>query len=225
MSAVEPYYRDDAVTIYHGRWQDTPVMGASVIVTDPPYGTGGWRRDAAGQGSNPKASLVREDWDDGAVDWLDGRTPAITFWPPARTWELLSRANAVGLTKHRALYWYKPDPKPQVAGRVRWSIEPVWVLGPEGYLIYTGTDLYRQSAVRSNQDEATGHPYQKPVPVLRWLISKTKGGTVLDPFMGSGATLVAAKSLGRTAIGIEQDEKWCEIAANRCRQEVLGLSA
>jgi DNA modification methylase len=138
---VTPYYSDDLVTIYHGDSREW-MSEADVIVTDPPYGTGGWRRDATGQGGDPKASLVREEWDDGAVDWISGAAPVVTFWPAA----------------------------------------------------------------------------------MRWLITKTRG-TILDPFMGSGSTLVAAKSLGRTAIGIEQDERWCERAATRCSQEVLGLLA
>lgn len=229
---MTPYYADDLVTIYHGDWRDFTVLVAGIIVTDPPYGTGGWRRGSPGEGSDPKASLIREDWDDGAVDWIGsdltvGPVPIITFWPAARTWQLLSRANDVGLAKHRALYWHKPDPKPQVGGRIRWSIEPVWALSRDGFVLMGDTDLYRQSAVREHRDaEATGHQYQKPESVMRWLIGKAPNhAPILDPFMGSGSTIVAAKSLGRSAIGIEQDEKWCEIAATRCSQEVLGLSA
>jgi site-specific DNA-methyltransferase (adenine-specific) len=221
----DPYYQDDLVTLYHADCRELlPGIEADVVVTDPPYGTGGWRRPESGAGSSPIAGLMREEWDDGAVDWLTLR-PTLTFWPAARTWKLLLAANDVGLTKHRALYWQKPDPKPQVGGRVRWSIEPVWVLSTDGFLLYGDTDLFRESAVRMNRDaEAVGHQYQKPESVMRWLVGKTQAGTILDPFSGSGSTLVAAKSLNRRSIGIEIEERYCEIAANRCRQEVLGLA-
>ena len=224
---MTPYYQDDAVTIYHGDSREiAPGLAFDVIVSDPPYGTGGWRRDAIGLGSDPRASLVRESWDDGDVDWIAGTHPVITFWPAARTWLLLGHAQRVGLTKHRALYWQKPDPKPQVGGRTAWSVEPVWVLSGEGFLLYGDTDLYRDSAVRMNRDaEAVGHPYQKPEAVMRWLVGKTRAETILDPFMGSGTTLRAAKDLGRRAIGIEIEERYCEMAARRCSQEVLGLTA
>jgi len=72
--------------------------------------------------------------------------------------------------------------------------------------------------------EATGHPTQKSERLMRRLVNLTTG-TVLDPFMGSGTTLRAAKDLGRKAIGIEVDEAWCEIAARRMAQEVLPLEA
>jgi site-specific DNA-methyltransferase (adenine-specific) len=67
----------------------------------------------------------------------------------------------------------------------------------------------------------TGHPAEKPVALMQWVVSRCLSSVVLDPFMGSGTTLVAAKALGRKAIGVEVDERYCEIAARRLSQEVL----
>jgi DNA modification methylase len=73
------------------------------------------------------------------------------------------------------------------------------------------------------QESGTKHPAPFPVGLPARAIETTAGGMVLDPFMGSGTTLVAAKSAGRSSIGIEREERWCEYAATRLSQEVLGL--
>ena len=70
-----------------------------------------------------------------------------------------------------------------------------------------------------------GHPAEKPVELLARIIRESGGGVVLDPFLGSGSTLVAAKNVGAVGIGIESEERWCSLAADRASQEVLGLSA
>lgn len=195
--------------------------GVDLVVTDPPYGTGGWRRGASGQGSNPAGTLVQEVWDDGALEWLALVPPSVravaTFWSAAYTARLLVAAEAVGLTKHRCLYLRKPDPKPMPGGRIRWSVEPIGVLSRGGVIMLGGDDMFEATTPRLGRDtEATGHPYQKPVRVMRWLLTKFPWATlVLDPFAGSGTTGVAAVEAGVDFIGIEQDARWYGVAADR----------
>lgn len=222
---MTPYYQDGFCTIYHGDCREVAEWReVALIVSDPPYGTGGWRRTEAGAGSNPKGSLVREEWDDGAVDWLLP-VPTLTFWPSSRAAYLLARANELGLTKHVELYMHKLDPRPQVSGRMAWAVEPIWCLARPGFVLNGGTNWFSASTPRLGRDHAaTGHPYEKPLEVMRWLIDKCPPGVLADPFMGSGTTLRAAKDAGRQAIGVEADERWCEVAAKRLAQEVLWAS-
>jgi len=93
-----------------------------------------------------------------------------------------------------------------------------WTSFNHGLFIFdmSKTDAY------INKCDGKFHPTQKPVPLMKWCINLSKTtGTILDPFMGSGTTLVAAKELGRKCIGIEIEEKYCEIAVDRLRQEVF----
>lgn len=229
---MEPYFvsPDGRVVLYCGdALEILPELDwrlGDMVVSDPPYGTGGWRRTESGQGDNPSGSLVREDWDDGAVGWLSAvDTDAVmTFWPAARTCALLIAADAAGLTKHRTLYMRKPDPKPLPGGRTRWSVEPIWVLSRDGFVLLGGDDMCEASTPRVGRDAgATGHPYEKPLRVMTWLIAKTSRQRIVDPFAGSGTTLVAAQMLGRQAVGIEADEHWCAVTARRLSQQVLPL--
>lgn len=206
--------------LWHGDCREVlPLLPRfDLVLTDPPYGTGGWRRDAAGAGSNPAAKLVREQWDDGALEWLMQcrGAPVLTFWPAAHMPALMGAAVACGYDKVRMLYMRKRDPKPQVGGRVAWSVEPIVALGKEGFQLYGGTDWCEASTPRLNRDtDATGHPYQKPLQVMAWALDKVRCESVTDVFMGSGTTGVAAVLAGRRFFGVEQDRAYFEMACER----------
>ena len=91
-----------------------------------------------------------------------------------------------------------------------------------------GVRIFRHTWFGMIRDSEPGkhfHPTQKPVELMKWCIQKAKSteGIIIDPFMGAGATLIAAKQLQRPAIGIELEEKYCQIAADRLRQGILEL--
>jgi site-specific DNA-methyltransferase (adenine-specific) len=192
---------------------------APVLVTDPPYGTGGWRRFGPGQGYNPKGALVKETWDDIDLSWLRLNARAIiTFWSAQYAHLLLPAAYEAGYTKQRCLYMRKRDPKPAVHGNTRWSVEPIWVLSQDGFVLHGGEDIMETTAPRFGRDaEAVGHPYQKPLSVLLWLLGKLppKDLWVCDPFAGSGTTLVAAKRLGIDSLGCESAPEYFHMAVKR----------
>lgn len=196
---MKPYYQRAGVTLYHADCRDVlPEIvvagGGGVLVTDPPYGIGfaaqptKWQRRA---GAKPV------DWDDNVVNDVP-RIAAMfaeaVVWggnyydlPPSRGW----------------LAWVKPDAPPSMG-----TFELAW----------TSRDTIVRHFVWSigaTNAERLGHPTQKPVRVMTWTLGFVGSGLIVDPFAGSGTTLAAALTLGRDAVGIELDERYCEIAAKR----------
>jgi DNA modification methylase len=208
---MTPYYADDLVTIYHGDCREW-MPEADVLVTDPPYGMGYQSNFALTGPSRPIAG----DGDTTLRDWLLSvwTGPALVFG----TWRV-PRPPCDQL-----LVWDKGDTPGMGNLTIPWgpSHEEVYVIG-SGFSGRRSGSVLRVRGYGAMADARPDHPTPKPVALMAQLIEKCPSGTILDPFMGSGTTLVAAKSLGRKAIGIEIEERYCEIAAQRCSQEVLWL--
>jgi DNA modification methylase len=225
MRPVTPYYTDDHVTLYHG---DARIVSGlanfDVLLTDPPYGLaaqygrpGGVRRTIAGDADT---SLL--EWVSGRVGWFAADAWSVVFCGWNGCGAVQDAMTASGLTVKTVIVWDKMQPG--IGSGVRDQHEFA-VLGYRGEppRPWHGGNVWRISKVSGRPV----HPNEKPVELMRTMLGRLtdKPIRVLDPFAGSGSTLVAAKALGHTAVGVEIDERHCEVAANRLRQEVLGLVA
>ena len=227
---MKPYYQDDLVTLYHGDCREW-TQPADVLITDPPYGvnlvtkTSDYRdSEAFDNGASLRADVVYQDDPAHVRALVDEVIP--------RMLRLTDRALIFPGTRMMFAY---PEPTaigavftPNGAGRSPWGFQTMHPI------LYYGKDPFladgrgsRPNGFRDEQPnrERIPHPCPKPISWMRWAVARAsrEGETVLDPFMGSGTTLVAAKALGRKAIGIELEERYCEFAAIRCSQDVLGL--
>lgn len=217
---MEPYYQDASCTIYHAdcRLVLPTLEPADLLLTDPPYGIGEARKPNK---SRSKLTTSKDygvaAWDDEPPpEWLIGLMLERARWavifggnyfplPPASCWLVWDKENGENDFADCELAWTNLK-KAVRRKRYRWH----------GML----------QEDQSNR-ETRVHPTQKPLQVMTWALSQAPEDvqTVLDPFMGSGTTLRAAKDLGKRAIGIEREEKYCEAAAKRLAQETLALGA
>ncbi|MBB5748552.1 site-specific DNA-methyltransferase [Micrococcus sp. TA1] len=224
---MKPYYQDESVTLYNGDCQELADKwtSADVLVTDPPYGvewTGhnsSYRTDGERVTTTHKA--ISGDHDAAARDavlaqW--GNRPAIVFgsWRVARP----------DRTEHR-LIWHKQGQAPgPLKAAFMSQDEEIYVIGkgfrkssPPLRSVITTTEA------RSVEVAKIGHPTPKPVGLMEVLIDRCPPGTIADPFAGSGATLIAARNLGRKSVGIELEERYCELIASRLSQTAFDLGA
>jgi site-specific DNA-methyltransferase (adenine-specific) len=224
-SGVKPYYQDDAVTIYHGDCLDVlPRLSLEpdVVLTDPPYGIA----------YEAMRSGLRAIANDGSLEVAAGVIgAALAFVKTARAfflccdWRSLEMMRGAleenGIEPKACIVWDKLHPV-QNLDRYGKQYELILYAGPFGGQPTQGGDVWPFA-----RDYDPQHPTPKPVPLMaRALLTSSQAGQlVVDPFMGSGATLRAAKNHGRRAIGIEIEERYCEIAAQRCAQDVLFADA
>jgi len=216
------YYQDDFVTLFHGdcltehrEWLD-----ADVLVTDPPYGSdngmGYGRHGGNGRADGKAFRIANDDTTEvrDAVLEAWGAGPVIAFGTPRLP-------EPPGGWDNR-LVWDKREPGLN-GGPWRYTHESIFVRG-EGWKRASASSFSILSYPSGNgSPEKRDHVHAKPVALMMRLIESAPDGTIADPFSGSGATLVAAKNLGRKVIGVELEERYCEIIARRCAQGVLDI--
>jgi site-specific DNA-methyltransferase (adenine-specific) len=221
---MKPYYQDDLITLYHGDCLEiTDWLDADVLVTDPPYGIDIEQRFGSWYGVKERQrqrSVIANDKDAGARDTvieLWGSKPAIIFG----SWKVERPKD----TQHR-LIWHKAGQAPGPTNSAFMSQdEEIYVLGkgfrpsaPPLRSVITTTEA------RSIEVAKIGHPTPKPIGLMEILIDRCPDGVIADPFAGSGATLIAARNLGRQVIGVELEEKYCELIAKRASQSAFDFS-
>lgn len=223
---LKPYYEHGGISIYHGDCRDVlPSLAFDVLICDPPYGVNlGIDKDMRG-GSHGLAKVAYASYVDTEENWREIVVPVL--------------ADAISRAKRSAVFvgpHIQDMPRgsvlggvycPAATGRHRWGFNcfiPILLYGtaPNMHKGLKHTVLKSTAVAEKN-----GHPCPKPLAWMEWLmgLSSVSTDVICDPFAGSGTTLVAAANHGRRAIGIELDERYCEIAAKRLSQEVLPLEA
>ena len=215
---MKPYYEDESVTLYHGDCREvTDWLSADVLVTDPPYGVAhlsGWTTKLWGDVAKYRHHITGDDdtavRDEILAAW--GDRPALVFGSWKRPRPPAARA---------LLIWDKGEASGMGDLSIPWkpSHEEIYVLG-SGFKGRRNGGVIR-AYVPARVSMGRTHPTEKPVDLLVTLIEKCPHGVIADPFAGSGSTLVAAKQMGRRAVGVELEERYCEIIASRLSQGVL----
>lgn len=218
---MTPYYEQDGITIYHGDCAVAlRVLGHfDLLATDPPYGIGAdVGQSARANRQDGKALAPSRDY--GITNWDSEPAPKwlLDSWLLRAKWQIVFGGNYFHLPPSRCwLVWDKDNGRNDYA-----DCELAWTNfdKPVRRLTFRFHGMLTEPGV---DKEDRWHPTQKPQPVMRWALFQAPSDvrTVIDPFMGSGTTLVEAKRLGKLAVGIEREERYCEIAAKRLSQRVL----
>ena len=224
-----PYYDDGQARIYHGdALEILPEFSAGsvhMVCTDPPYVIGAVSSGALGSKSGGWQDMMNSAaWFTGwyrEVDRLlkhDGSFWTFLNW---RTLPVVMRAAVdAGLPITSLAVWDKEWIGPGGVQGLRPSYELIALLAQPGFAVPDRgiADVFR---CKVGSYKPNGHPAEKPVPIVRRCMEVAAvpaGGLVLDLFMGSGTAAIAARDLGLRFVGIEAEEKWCEVAASRLSQ-------
>lgn len=226
VTAAVPYFDDGQVQLFVGDCREvTEWLAADVLVTDPPYGRD-WKQGGGLPKQGRRACSSGHDGIAGDAG-TEVRDSALKLWGERLgvVFGDLMLAPPAG-NKQTLVYQKPPDAGARGAsGEFRRDVEAIYLVGPWPSGIGGRSSVIRTSArvQGSNHGVAAraGHPHAKPQDVMEALISACPPGVIADPFAGSGSTLVAARNLGRPAIGVEIDERHAEKAVRRLSQATL----
>lgn len=230
---MTPYYERDGIVIYHGDCRDVlpeiDLLAVDCLIADPPYGVK--LKGKSAKFTDPKRSTFRP----GEYSIPDTPEYLDTVVVPALS-ALIPQVKAAAITPGiRNMFRYpQPDDvggfvSKSATGVGRWGftiVQPILFYGSDPFLrTRRGSRANSLIGVYPNDANQFDHPCVKPIRPWTWLVERAslEGEAILDPFMGAGTTLVAAYQTGRKAIGIELEERYCEIAAKRLEQAVLPL--
>lgn len=225
---MTPYYQHAGITIYHVDWRamkDTLWPIYDLLLTDPPYGLGAARRKTMGfgdnRGKNGMGGANPSKRDYGDSEWDDERASD----------EDITRLRS--LAKQACIWGGNYFTLPPTKGVLVWDKLRGDTDFADGEIAWTNADRalrifrYRWNGflVDPTSKDKRLHPTQKPLALMKWCLSLFPDtASVLDPYMGSGTTLEAAKAYGIRATGVEIDERFCEIAASGLSQEVMAFT-
>lgn len=223
-------FEDELTTIIHGKWQDhiDVIDGADVLITDPPYGMSyisnfaiaGPSAPVRGDKDTVERDALLDRWFGASAMVGSGVAPSVVATKLNRpalvfgTW----RVSRPSWPIRQLLIWHKGDRPGMGDLTLPWgpSHEDIYVMGGIGEGHWTGKRGPSVIRARTREGNATnshtehGHPTPKPILLMQDLVSHTVGDVIVDPFAGSGSTLVAARMLGRRCVGIEMEKDYAE---------------
>lgn len=211
---MKPYYEDEAVTIYHGDCREIlPALPTvDLVITDPPYSSGRPEGEYAATGNIAVSLHLASE---------KAPTMMVFGTSSGRGIEFV-RSSIRALPHNRILVWHRSYVNSPAAGPWRWDLVLIHVFGKGSFGRPEQSSLIETDGTQALAKEL-GHKSPVPVAVMGRLYNPFAPGIVLDPFLGSGSTLEAARTFGGKAIGIEIEERYCEVAANRMSQTVMPM--
>ena len=208
---MTPYFETELGKLYHGDCLEIlpELEPVDLVLTDPPYGI-------SNNCSYSRFSKGGNNWKDIQGDTQDFDPNFLLDYKECILW------GANHYNKHIPRGTWLVWQKYSRTSTFQSDAEIGWMKGGRKVLVFS-YDMHPKGEFSSDSSRTRFHPTEKPICLMKWCVEKLGEGTVLDPFLGSGTTAIACERFNRRWVGIEIEEKYCEIAAKRIEQETKQL--